>query len=77
MMPENIGHHRTTAKRVAQDRRGGLRLGNLATSIPLPLGLPRQASSEASSVVCRRPQRYDGVLYGLHSRGIQIELNNM
>jgi hypothetical protein len=46
MMPENIGHHRTTAKRVAQDRRGGLRLGNLATSIPLPLGLPRQASSE-------------------------------
>jgi hypothetical protein len=48
MMPENIGHHRTTTKRVAQTAAVaicGFR-GGLATSIPLPLGLPRQASSE-------------------------------
>jgi hypothetical protein len=43
MMPENIGHHRTTAKRVAQTAGGGLRLERwqLGNQHPLPLGLPR------------------------------------
>ena len=46
MMPENIGHHCTTVEvQTVAVVVCGFRAGNLATSIPLSLSLPRQASS--------------------------------